>query len=61
LPGNPAAYFTRAGPHRFMPTTHTGGAWSESEQHISPMAGLVVHELEAHATTRDEDEGTPRS
>ena len=60
LPRNPDAYFTRTGPHCFMPTTHTGGAWSESEQHISPMAGLVVHELEAHAT-RGEDVGANRS
>lgn len=54
----PAAYFTRTGPHTFMPTRHTGGAWSESEQHISPMGGLVVHEMQAHAAAQDEQLGT---
>lgn len=44
---DPAAYFERLGTDgRFRPTAHTGGAWSQSEQHISPMTGLVVHEIE---------------
>lgn len=44
--GAPApAYFirTEAG---FRATGHTAGAWSTSEQHISPMTGLVAHEIE---------------
>ena len=53
LPHAPKAYFTRTGPHTFAPSSHTSGAWSESEQHISPMGGLIVHELEAHAAARD--------
>lgn len=56
-----AAYFTRTGPRTFMPTRHTGGAWSESEQHISPMGGLVVHEMQAHAAARDEQLGTGKA
>lgn len=57
----PAAYFTRTGPHTFMPARHTGGAWSESEQHISPMGGLVVHEMQAHAAARDVQLGTGKA
>lgn len=41
------SYFTRLGPHRFAPTAHTGGAWSATEQHVSPLAGLLIHEIEA--------------
>jgi len=45
------AYFTRL-PHpddqpaRFRATEHTSGAWAETEQHIAPMVGLLVHEVE---------------
>lgn len=41
-----AAYFVRTGTHRFLPTPHTGGAWSDDEQHVSPLVGLLVHEIE---------------
>ena len=44
----PSAYFVPAGPGRYRPTAHTGGAWSETEQHISPLGGLVVHAIEEH-------------
>jgi hypothetical protein len=44
-----------------MPTRHTGGAWSESEQHISPTGGLIVHELLAHTAARDAQQGTTTS
>ena len=53
MPPEPDAYFTRTGPHTFQPTSHTGGAWSESEQHISPLGGLIVHEIQAHAAARE--------
>lgn len=39
------AYFVRT-EHGFRATGHTAGAWSTTEQHISPMTGLVVHEIE---------------
>ncbi|WP_189033247.1 thioesterase family protein [Nocardia rhizosphaerihabitans] len=39
------SYFQRLGTHRFVPTVHAGGAWSTDEQHFSPLAGLVVHEI----------------
>ncbi len=53
----PAAYFIRVAPHRFRPTGHTAGAWSETEQHISPLAGLVVHEIERYAATTSGADG----
>ena len=41
----PPAYFVRTATG-FRATAHTAGAWSESEQHIAPMSGLLVHEIE---------------
>jgi hypothetical protein len=43
---DPDAYFVGLGEGRYRPTVHTSGAWSEAEQHISPMVGLCVHEIE---------------
>lgn len=40
------AYFTRVSAHTFRPTRHTGGAWSLTEQHVSPLHGLLVHAVE---------------
>lgn len=37
---------------RFQPTPHTGGAWNVREQHISPMNGLIVHEVERFCARR---------
>ncbi|MFC7448510.1 thioesterase family protein [Rhodococcus daqingensis] len=44
--GHGAGYFERVGARRFAPTSHAGGAWAADEQHFSPLAGLVVHEIE---------------
>jgi len=41
-----AAYFRRVGPQRFTPTAHATGAWAADEQHFSPVAGLLVHEIQ---------------
>lgn len=49
---DPDAYFVPTGPGRYRPTRHTGGAWTEAEQHISPMGGLVVHAIEEHVAAR---------
>jgi hypothetical protein len=49
------SYFERAGAGRFRPTAATGGAWAVDEQHISPMTGLLVHEVEAFAAARGAD------
>jgi hypothetical protein len=53
----PNAYFVPAGPGRYRPTSHTGGAWSETEQHISPLGGLVVHAIEEHVATSGDGDG----
>ncbi len=52
MTASPFAYFVRLDETHFRPTPYTGGAWSVHEQHISPMAGLVVHAIERAA--RDE-------
>jgi len=43
------AYFVRLDRHHFRATGHTGGAWTQGEQHIAPMAGLLLHEIERTA------------
>ncbi|WP_040796747.1 thioesterase family protein [Nocardia higoensis] len=45
-----AAYFRRVGPQRFVPTAHATGAWTADEQHFSPVAGLLVHEIQRMRT-----------
>jgi hypothetical protein len=49
------AYFERVGPERFRPTPHTGGAWKATEQHISPMMGLVTHAVDRFVAQRGPD------
>lgn len=56
-PDSPDAYFTRVSASTYRPTRHTGGAWSETEQHISPLNGLVVHAIEEHAGARGGEDG----
>ncbi|MGY1681682.1 thioesterase family protein [Geodermatophilus sp. SYSU D01176] len=55
--GAPPAYFERLGPGRFRATEHTGGAWSVTEQHISPLNGLLVHALERFVGGRGTGDG----
>src|SRR6476661_4545434 len=49
-------YFIRTGSSRFLPTHHTAGAWSTSEQHFSPLGGLLTHETERSAAARGSHE-----
>ncbi len=53
MPQDVSAYFVRTGATTFRPTRHTGGAWSTTEQHVAPLTGLVVHEIERHVAERD--------
>lgn len=46
MSSEPDAYFVRVSDTAFRATSHTAGAWSTTEQHISPLNGLVVHALE---------------
>lgn len=48
------AYFTRVSERTYRATRHTGGAWSETEQHISPLNGLVVHAIEQFVSRQSE-------
>lgn len=51
----PPAYFERVDPGRFRATEHTGGAWSVTEQHISPLTGLLVHAVDRFVAERGAD------
>ncbi|WP_306207905.1 thioesterase family protein [Actinoplanes sp. RD1] len=46
------SYFERVGAHTFRPTELTGGAWAVDEQHIAPMTGLIVHEIDRMVAAR---------
>ncbi len=51
-----AAYFIRESGNRFRPTSHVGGAWEESEQHIAPSLGLLAHAIERDFSLRRQDD-----
>jgi hypothetical protein len=48
-----------ARPTTYRATKHTGGGWSPTEQHISPLNGLVVHAIERTLAASD-DPGTEK-
>ncbi|MFC0601272.1 thioesterase family protein [Streptomyces palmae] len=50
----PDSYYQRVGEHRYKPTAHAGGAWSTDEQHVSPLAGLVVHEIDRYLAASEQ-------
>ena len=55
MPSQPASgsYFERTGGDRYRPTPHAGGAWDpDSEQHFSPLGGLLVHAMDLHRAGR---------
>jgi Thioesterase-like superfamily len=54
---SPPGYFERRGPSRFRATEHTGGAWSVTEQHISPLTGLLVHAIDRFVAERADGDG----
>ena len=51
------SYFLPAGPDRYTPTEHVEGAWNDREQHVSPLAGLLVHHMESHRQRPGESDG----
>lgn len=51
------SFFVPEGPSSYAATEHVTGAWNVAEQHISPMNGLVVHELERWLAARGVDDG----
>lgn len=42
------SYYTDAGDGTYLPTVHAQGAWSEHEQHLAPVSGLLTHLIERH-------------
>lgn len=50
-----AAYFVRVDADHYRPTEWTGGAWATTEQHISPMNGLITHAVERFCAERGPD------
>lgn len=46
------AYFVRVGADRYLPTEHVSGAWNTTEQHFSPLGGLIAHVIESHSAGR---------
>ncbi len=47
------SYYRRTGEHTFMPTAHATGAWRDTEQHMAPASGLMVHEVLRHEPRAD--------
>lgn len=47
VPSDVSAYYRHLGGNRFESTIHAQGAWNAHEQHMAPVAGLLVRELEA--------------
>ena len=50
-----SAYFIRVGEHRFLPQRSCAGAWNAEELHISPVNGLLMHEMERWLSERPGD------
>jgi Thioesterase-like superfamily len=53
LPTDSDHYYLALGDGVYQPTVHAQGAWSEHEQHMAPVSGLLTHALERHEP-RDE-------
>ena len=50
------AYFVRVREHRFLPQRSCAGAWNPEELHVSPVNGLLMHELERWLSDRSRDD-----
>lgn len=53
LPTDVDAYYVARGDDRYQPTIHAQGAWRETEQHMAPVSGLLVHAIEQHDPRED--------
>ncbi len=49
----PTAYYSQVGPGSFASSVHAQGAWSEQEQHMAPVSGLLTHALESCSPRTD--------
>jgi Thioesterase-like superfamily len=55
-PPSPRSYFVRSDERRVHPTRASSGAWNPDELHVSPVNGLVMHELERWLAERPPDD-----
>ncbi len=46
MPTSPEPYYVPLGDGRYESTIHAQGAWNPHEQHMAPVSGLLVHELD---------------
>jgi hypothetical protein len=53
VPPDGDSYYLPLGEGRYQPTRLVQGVWSEKEQHMGPVSGLIAHELERHAPRDD--------
>ncbi|MFC0581118.1 thioesterase family protein [Micrococcoides hystricis] len=53
MSAQPTSYYRRTGEHTFVPTEHASGAWRDTEQHMAPASGILVHELLRHEPRQD--------
>lgn len=51
--GTPNAFYVPVSPGVYQPTLHVQGAWQETEQHMAPVSGLIMHELAMHEPRPD--------
>ena len=52
---SPDAYFVPLDANRYRPTAHTGGGWTTTEQHFSPIGGLLTHAIDRFVAARGTD------
>ncbi len=53
LPTDTDHAYLALGQGRYQPTIHSQGAWSDEEQHMAPVSGLLVHAIEQHEPRAD--------
>src|SRR5512141_3304674 len=49
---HPAGYFQRIGGGRYRPTPHAGGAWTDDELHMAPVAGAIADAIDQFIAAR---------
>ena len=48
-----SGYFERIDAHRYRPSPHAGGAWTDDELHMAPVSGAVVHAIDRFLVARE--------
>lgn len=50
-------YYTWLGNGRYRPSLHTQGAWQPHEQHMAPVSGVILHQVERFVREQFGDDG----